>query len=247
MEQGLSKNMNEKIHLIKDVAIKDEQSLLGLIIQNTNPEQTQRHTGFIFIKNKVPFLAHFGTNQVVFYHEMSSNDNYAMFWLDIEKMPETTVIPLINELEQISKNQPSRHQNGYLFSANYGIVNLGGGQISNGNYIPNSNVPGDSLTCAVFVNCVFEQFDFPILDLATWEVSSEDVEWQKFIVSLLEQSSAFSSKFLEAQRSGIGHVPRIRPEQMVGACCIFDFDLVNYTSANEAGEIVKQKLEALGC
>ena len=55
--------MNEKIHLIKDVAIKDEQSLLGLIIQNTNPEQTQRHTGFIFIKNKVPFLAHFGTNQ----------------------------------------------------------------------------------------------------------------------------------------------------------------------------------------
>ena len=239
--------MNEKIHLIKDVSTKDEQSLLGLVIQNTNAERTQRHTGFIFIKNKVPVLAHFGANQLVFYHEMSNDDKYAMFWLDIDKMPETTVIPLINELEQISKNQPSRHQNGYFFSANYGIVNLGGGQISNGNYIPNSNVPGDSLTCAVFVNCVFEQFDFPILDLATWEVSSEDVEWQKFIVSLLEQSSAFSSKFLEAQRSGIGHVPRIRPEQMVGACCIFDFDLVNYSSANEAGEIVKQKLEALGC
>ena len=51
MEQGLSKNMNEKIHLIKDVAIKDEQSLLGLVIQNTNAERTQRHTGFIFIKN----------------------------------------------------------------------------------------------------------------------------------------------------------------------------------------------------
>ncbi len=34
---------------------------------------------------------------------------------------------------------------------------------------------------------------------------------------------------------------------MVGACCIFDFDLVNYYSANEAGEIVKQKLDVLGC
>ena len=52
MEQGLSKNMNEKIHLIKDVSTKDEQSLLGLVIQNTNAERTQRHTGFIFIKNK---------------------------------------------------------------------------------------------------------------------------------------------------------------------------------------------------
>ena len=104
--------MNEKIHLIKDVSTKDEQSLLGLVIQNTNAERTQRHTGFIFIKNKVPVLAHFGANQLVFYHEMSNDDKYAMFWLDIDKMPETTVIPLINELEQISKNQPSRHQNG---------------------------------------------------------------------------------------------------------------------------------------
>ena len=45
--------MNEKIHLIKDVSTKDEQSLLGLVIQNTNAERTQRHTGFIFIKNKL--------------------------------------------------------------------------------------------------------------------------------------------------------------------------------------------------
>ncbi len=44
-------------------------------------------------------------------------------------------------------------------------------KFANGNYIPNPDVAGDSLTCAVFVNCRFEQFDFPILDLATWEVS----------------------------------------------------------------------------
>lgn len=239
--------MNEKIHLIKDVTARDENSLLGLIIQNTNPERTQRHTGFIFIKNKVPILAHFGSNQVVFYHEMSSDDKYAMFWLDIEKMPETTVIPLVNELEQISKNQQSRYPNGYFFSANYGIVNLGGGRISGGNYTPNPEVLGDSLTCAVFVNCVFEQFDFPILDLATWEVSAEDEEWQKYIVTILESSRVFNSKFIEAQKSGIGNVPRIRPEQMVGACCIFDFNLVDYNAANQAGEIVKQKLDILGC
>ena len=247
MTQEFSKSMNTKIHLTKDISIKDEQSLLGLIIQNTNEERTQRHTGFIFIKNEVPFLAHFGGNQLVFYHEMSIEDKYAMFWLDIEKMPERTAIPLIAELEEISKNQPSHHQNGFSFSANYGIVNLGGGKLSNGNYIPNPIVNGDSLTCAVFVNYVLEQFDFPILDLTTWKSNPEDIAWQKHIVHILGKSKAISAKFLEDQMNAIGLVPRIRPEQIVGACCIFDYDLINYSTANEAGEIVKQKLAALDC
>ena len=47
--------MNEKIHLIKDVSTKDEQSLLGLVIQNTNAERTQRHTGLFLLKIKSLF------------------------------------------------------------------------------------------------------------------------------------------------------------------------------------------------
>ncbi len=240
--------MTERIHLIKNVSAKDEKSLLGLIIQNTNVERTQKHTGFIFIKDKSPILAHFGSNELFFYHEMTSDDEYAMFWLDIEQMPEKTAIPLINELEQITKNESSKcRKNGYFFPANYGIVNLGGSKIQGGNYIPNPRVLGDSLTCAVFVNCLFEQFDFPILDMSTWEISAEDSIWQQNIVDRLENSNVFSPKFIEFQKLNIGKVPRIRPEQMVGACCIFNFELIDYFSANEAGEVVNQKLDILGC
>ena len=52
---------------------------------------------------------------------------------------------------------------------------------------------------------------------------------------------------MRIQRENVGKVPRLRPEQMVGACCIFDFELVDYDSANNAAEIVNQQLASLEC
>ena len=96
-----------------------------------------------------------------------------------------------------------------------------------------------------FVNCIFEQSGFPILDLETWQTNEQDKEWQTKILDALD--GKLSPEFMRIQRENVGNVPRLRPEQMVGACCIFDFELVDYDLANSAAEIVNQQLASLEC
>lgn len=124
-------------------------------------------------------------------------------------------------------------------------MNYGRSRISGGSFHSTPNTEGDSLTCSVFVNSIFEQSDFPILDLETWVTNAEDTEWQSKILDKLE--GTLNPEFMKIQRANVGKVPRLRPEQMVGACCIFDFELVEYNRANIAAAGVVAQLDLLEC
>ena len=235
--------MNSKVQLIKDISSKPKSSQLGVIIKNVAPQQN--HTGFIFVDNDAFVLAHFGWHETYFFQKKADSDGYAMSWFDIEQLPERTLVQIINELEQITKNPKISESGVFGFQAPYGIVNHGGSRILDGKFYGTPNTEGDTLTCSVFVNCIFEQSGFPILDLETWQTNEQDKEWQTKILNALD--GKLSPEFMRIQRENVGKVPRLRPEQMVGACCIFDFELVDYDSANNAAEIVNQQLASLEC
>lgn len=235
--------MNAEVQLIKDISDKPRTSQLGVIIKR--PEPTQSHTGFIFIDKDSLVLAHFGWDKTYFFQRRVDSDGYAMFWFDLEKIPERTLVQIINELEQITKNRDLHKNEVFFFPAPYGILNYGKSKILGGNFYSTPNTEGDSLTCSVFVNSIFEQSDFPILDLETWETNEQDTEWQEKILDKLE--GTLSPEFMKIQRDNVGRVPRLQPEQMVGACCIFNFELVNYDTANIAATSVVKQLDILEC
>ncbi len=235
--------MNAKVQLIKDIACKPQNSKLGVIIKSS--ENNQNHTGFIFIGKDSPVLAHFGWHETYFFQKRKDSDGYAMFWFDFEMISERSLVPIINELEQISKNQDLYKNEVFYFPAPYGIINWGGSRISGGKFYSTPNTQGDSLTCSVFVNSIFEQSGFPILDLETWETNEQDIAWQTKILNALE--GKLNPEFMRIQRENVGKVPRLRPEQMVGACCVFDFQLVDFKTADDAGTCVLEQLKILGC
>ena len=235
--------MNVEVQLIKDISYKPQTSQLGVIIKRFEPSQS--HTGFIFTDKNSFVLAHFGWHETYFFQRRVDSDGYAMFWFDLEKLPERTLVQIINELEQITQNKNLHKNEVFYFPAPYGILNYGQSRISGGNFYSTPNTEGDSLTCSVFVNSIFEQSDFPILDLETWETNEQDTEWQSQILDKLE--GTLSPEFMKIQRENVGKVPRLRPEQMVGACCIFDFELVEYDAANIAAMGVVEQLDLLEC
>lgn len=206
---------------------------LGLIIKNIDPSRQQRHTGFIYIKNQIPTLAHFGGKD--YFRSETNIQGYAMSWLDF--LPERTANAIITELELIAKN--------LTFKAPYGIINEGGTEFHEGVLIKNPNTEGDGLTCAVFIICLLEQFDFPLIDRESWELTNEDKRWQEWILNLLE--GRLNPEYMKVQRENVGLVKRFRPEQVVGAGCIFDFVPVGYTDACRAAEIVLEQLDVLRC
>lgn len=235
--------MNAKIQLIKDIIYKPKDSQLGVIIKKVAAQRN--HTGFVFVENEKFVLAHFGWHKTYFFQRRSDCDGYAMYWFDLDKIPERTLVQIINELEQISHNKDLHKNEVFYFPAPYGILNFGGSRISGGDFISTPNTIGDSLTCSVFVNCIFEQSGFPILNLDTWKMTTQDIEWQNSILD--ELNGQLSPEFMRIQRENVGKVPRLRPEQMVGACCVFDYDLVDFDTADGAAAIVMEQLEALGC
>ncbi|EBY7415718.1 hypothetical protein F943_03224 [Acinetobacter ursingii NIPH 706] len=235
--------MNSKVQLIKDVSSKPQNSQLGVIIKRVG--QQQNHTGFIFVDKDEFVLAHFGWHRTYFFQKKRDSDGYAMSWFNLDQLPERTLVQIINELEQITKNHQVNAAGVFDFPAPYGILNHGGSRISDGKFYTTPNTEGDSLTCSIFVNCIFEQSGFPILDLDTWQTNEQDIEWQTKILDNL--NGQLSPEFMRIQRENVGKVPRLRPEQMVGACCIFDFELVDYDSANHAAASVNEQLDILGC
>ena len=222
--------MEDRIILSTDWNSKPEGKPLGLIIKHITEEQ--RHTGFIFPDaDNIPVLAHYAWHKD--FRIDNNIGNYAMHWLRF--IPERTAIPIIMELYRIKK----------VNDIPYGIVNVKGTSFIEGSMIPVSSNQGESLTCSTFVLCILEQFAFPIIDRDTWEITDNDIEWQRSALQSLENSLSNSS--IDMQLRSIGKFPRIRPEQIVGACAIFDYKLVNYQDAYQAGLLVIEKLKELSC
>lgn len=222
--------MENRIVLSVNWNDKPEGKPLGLIIKHINKDQ--RHTGFIFPDvNDNPVLAHFAWHKD--FRKNSNIGDYAMHWLKF--LPERTIIPIIMELCLIKE----------VNNIPYGIINTEGIKFVDGSMVPVCDNKGDSLTCSTFVLCILEQFSFPIIDRETWEIMEDDIEWQKGILQSLE--CCLSENVMNMQLDAIGKFPRVKPEQIVGACAIFDYQPVNYQDACQAGLIVIKKLQELNC
>jgi len=220
--------MESRITLSVDWNDKPGGKPLGLIIKHIN--QDQRHTGFIFPDaNNNPVLAHFAWHKD--FRETSEIGNYAMHWLQF--LPARTVIPIITELYRIQE----------VNNIPYGIINTEGIKFVDGSMVPVCDNNGESLTCSTFVLCILEQFSFPIIDRETWEIMEDDITWQRDTLQSLECD--LSENVMDMQLAAIGKFPRVTPEQVVGACAIFDYQPVNYQDACQAGLIVIKKLQGL--
>lgn len=225
---------NHKINLGKNLSTKTDDDSLGLIIRRASSNPNQKHTGFVFldIETGKPMIAHLADRYRL---EKNKLRGYAVLWLGF--ISERNAALITAELRMLGLKEADMLN---------GIINIGGTKFLSGVTIPNPSVPGDSLTCATFILCMLEQFGFPIIDRDSWKITDEDAQWQEGMVETLE--SYLIAKVPEhyaLQKDNIGKFPRIRPEQMVGACGIFDYAPVKYEDACEAAEVVLQELDKL--
>lgn len=226
--------MSEKIKLRTSFEETPNGFPLGIAIKTVRTQQ--RHTGFVLIPSdsKNPKLAHFGWKNL--YHYQNFENGYAFSWLDF--LPQSTIVPILTKLITISKKQP--------ISIPYGIINSGASNFDEeGAFLPDKSVQGDSLTCATFVLCILENYGFKIINRDTWHITEEDKLWQKNILADLEKY--LNRHFFDMQMAAIGKFPRFRPEQVVGACCYFDFEPLDYDATQKAAQEVLNELDRLGC
>ncbi len=225
---------NHKINLGKNLSSKKDDDSLGLIIRRATANPDQKHTGFVFLDNEngKPMIAHL-TN--CYRLEKNKLRGYGVLWLGF--ISERNAALITAELRMLGLREADMLN---------GIINIGGTKFLGGVTVPNPSVQGDSLTCATFILCMLEQFGFKVIDRDSWKITDEDTQWQADMVKILEP---FLLKKLpehySLQKAAIGTVVRIRPEQLVGACGIFDYAPVKYEAACEAAEIVLEELDKL--
>jgi|26BtaG_2_1085354.scaffolds.fasta_scaffold02617_4 hypothetical protein len=225
---------NYEINLSRGLEGKKDTHHVGLIIKRIEPTSEQKHTGFVFVDDitNEPMTAHLAWKNYYLY-EKNRLDSYAVLWLDF--IDDINTIAMTTELRMI-----------HLKSSNkmpYSIVNSGSVSFQNGNVITDPSVKGDGLTCATFVLCFLEQQGFQIIDRDTWIVTEEDSQWQADIVEMLKER--LTPEYYAEQKESIGKVIRIRPEQIVGACGIFDYSPIEYKEACEVGIVVLEELDKL--
>lgn len=222
---------NHKINLGQNLSSKTDDDSLGIFIKRGHTNPDLKHTGFVFLENETtkPIRAHL-TNRYMY--EKGKLKGYGVLWLDF--ITERNAAIITAELRTLALKESEMR---------YGIVNKGGTQFQDGVTIPNPDVRGDSLTCATFVLCVLEQFGFDVIDRDSWEITEEDTQWQTEILGIIKDY--LQPEFYEIQKENIGKVVRIRPEQIVGACGVFDYAPVQYNDACEAGYIALEELDKL--
>lgn len=225
--------ITREINISKKLSGKKESDSLGLTINRLRTDPEQKHTGFVFLDNedKKPILAHLSNR---YRYEKSKLRGLGLLWLDF--VTERNAAIIIAELRLLGLKELD-------IGTIYGITNEGGTKVEDGTIVLNPNVKGDSLTCSTFVLCILEQFAFNIIDRNSWRITDEDTQWQKEILKTLEPY--LQPDFHKLQTDNIGKVVRIRPEQIVGACGIYDDTPINYDDACKAAESVLEALDSI--
>lgn len=223
-----------EINLGKGLSSKQADDSLGLMIKRIRSNSEQKHTGFVFLDNETgtPISAHVA-NKNCYVFERDKLRGYGVLWLGF--ISERNAAIITSELRMLGLKASDK--------VPYGITNLGGTRFEDGVVVTNPAVKGDSLTCATFVLCILEQFGFNIIDRDSWTITDEDIQWQETMVELLKPF--LQPEFYELQKENIGKVVRMRPEQIVGACGVYDFSPINYSQACEAAETVLEELDKL--
>ena len=131
--------------------------------------------------------------------------------------------------------------------AGYGITyGESGFDEVDGHFIRDPNVKGDSLTCAVFVLRILEQFGFYIVDRDSWTIDGNTENWQNDVIAMIQKYPPKAQpEFLQSQKDNVGKFPRFSPDQVLGASCIFEGDSIKHKQASDAGAIVLKKLDDL--
>lgn len=222
-----------EINISEKLSGKKESDSLGLTINRLRNDPEQKHTGFVFLDNEdnKPILAHLSNR---YRYEKSKLRGLGLLWLDF--VTERNAAIIIAELRLLGLKELD-------IGTIYGITNEGGTKVEDGVIVLNPNVKGDSLTCSTFVLCILEQFAFNIIDRNSWRITDEDTQWQKEILKTLEPY--LQPDFHKLQTDNIGKVVRIRPEQIVGACGIYDYTPINYDDACKAAESVLEALDSI--
>lgn len=255
--------MENKITLSKDANNRPEDLYLGIFIKKNG--RNSYHLGFIYCKKRYSlltvkfchtqpiqgfnfsqatwkylekssfnYLAHFGWKSK-YLHGLDDRDYHAIHWLGFIE-PENAY-PIIEVLGLIKQD----------IDAGYGIT-YGESEFDkiDGHFVRDPNVQGDSLTCAVFVLRILEQFGFYVVDRDSWIIDGSTENWQNYVITLIQKYPPVAHPdFLQIQKDNVGKFPRFSPDQVLGASCIFEDDSIKYEQACEAGAIVLKKLEDL--
>lgn len=75
--------------------------------------------------------------------------------------------------------------------------------------------PGQGLTCATFLIALFDELGIPFIAKDSWQSRPGDEDWSESILVML--SALMTKDHVDAQRSRIGEVVRIRPSDITSA------------------------------
>jgi hypothetical protein len=111
-----------------------------------------------------------------------------------------------------------------------------------GRFVPG---PGDAgLTCATFIQAVFDWARIPLLDEATWEVRDEDREAQQLLLGFLRRGEAATEEHLAAVEAEVGCM-RFRTEEVAASSAIANRP-VPFRVASEEGVRIRSSFDRLG-
>lgn len=222
----------ESINLQKGINPQDEPDLLGLIIRITDIEVGNAHTGFIALKqNHALSIAHLVARQ---YRFEDYQDKYFYTWF--KDLDESISVPLMARLKRLSMKTSIQVEYSPAFSGNGKLDD------ETGKYIPDPNLEIDGLTCATFVILILEDFGIELIDRSSWEVTPQDTLWFERMIQ--DSYFLFTEHFAQKLIENKNKYPRFRPEQLVGAACLYDCDPINFDTASEAGLQVLEKIKS---
>lgn len=79
---------------------------------------------------------------------------------------------------------------------------------------------GHGLNCSNFVIIVFQSTGIALVDLDGWELRDDDSDRQRELFDMLCATPNVSSEHLSKVVQEVGKVPRVRPEEVAGACLV---------------------------
>lgn len=238
--------LSEKVFLKNKKEVGDNAGApLAVIIKNMSSNRDSRHTGFMFFGDDAGFvrLAHLGWKHYYCYDHVKYDDlKYAFYWLF--QIEPAVLVPCITKLMLLHQ---AKTKINYSFIPNTGNVIFDG----TGKYI--RTVKGDGFTCATFVMFMLDiECGFNLIDMSTWVRTQEEIdsdsEWNNKVIHMIaEDLPADKIYYLDELKEAIGLYPRIKPEHVVGACCIFEYEPLSHEQVKEAAKKVLDELDRLGC
>jgi hypothetical protein len=199
----------------------------------------QRHIGILFRTNKqnAPKLLHLAFHQRL---KCEDSSEYASeyYWLHCPSFSDDEQLQLAVWFEKV-------------FSINgrsipYGLAYSSMGYFDqNGTFIQSERKCG--LTCATFVMALFEDFNFPIIDVDSWVSREDDIDWQNHIIDMMKADqnkhpNLYSDSHIINQSSNIGVALRFRPEEVAVSANIFEDNPVVFEIAEPLGKELLKKM-----